>query len=96
MKPHSKPEPKKENKTIRDIRKENFNTDRILRDLKPFLLGPDNENYYEPVRINNVFNSNYIEYESNGDKDKTLSIEKYLNEIKPYLSKMINDHKIQG
>ena len=29
--------------------------------------------------------SNYIEYESNGDRNKTLSNEEYLNNIRPYL-----------
>ena len=33
----------------------------------------------------------YIEYKSNGDKDKTLSIKYYLDEIKLYLSDIIND-----
>ena len=33
------------------------------------------EDCYEPIRISNVFISNYIEYESHGDKDKTLSNE---------------------
>ena len=33
---------------------------------------------------------------TNGDKDKMLSIEEYLDEIKPYLSNMINDIKTQG
>ena len=33
---------------------------------------------------------------SRGDKDKTLSIEEYLNMIKPYLRNIINDHKTQG
>ena len=27
----------------------------------------------------------YIEYESKGDRNKTLSVEEYLNEISPYL-----------
>ena len=44
----------------------------------------------------NAFSSNYSEYESNGDRNKTLSIDEYLNEIKPYLSKMTNDHKTQN
>ena len=48
------------------------------------------------MRIGNPFSSNYIEYKSNGDKDQTLSIEDYLDEIKPYLSDIINDHKTQG
>ena len=36
------------------------------------------EDYYKPVRTGNAFSSNYIEYESNGDKDKML-IEDYLD-----------------
>ena len=48
------------------------------------------------MRIGNAFSSNYIEYKSNGDKNKTLSIKDFLDEIKPYLSDIINDHKTQG
>ena len=43
-----------------------------------------------------AFNSNCIEYESKGNKDKILSIKKYLNIIRPFLSDTINDHKTQG
>ena len=35
----------------------------------------------------------YIEYESNGDRNKTLSVEEYLNNIRPYLKDIINDLK---
>ena len=45
---------------------------------------------------NDGFNNNYIKYESNGDKDKTLTIKEYLYMIKPYLSDMINDYITQG
>ena len=45
----------------------NFNADKILRDIRT-LFEPE-EDYCEPVRIGNAFSSNYIEYESNGDKD---------------------------
>ena len=38
------------------------------------------EDYYKPVITNEAFNSNYIEYESKGDKDKTLFAE-YLDII---------------
>ena len=48
------------------------------------------------MRIGNAFSSNYFEYKSNGNKDKKLSIKDYLDEIKPYLSGIINDHKTQG
>ena len=43
-----------------------------------------------------AFNNNYIQSESKGDKRKNLSIKKYLNMIKPYLSNIINDDKTQG
>ena len=51
------------------------------------------EDYYKPTKTKGVFNGNYIEYESKGDKDKNLSPKEYLNIIRPYLSDMINDHK---
>ena len=52
------------------------------------------EDYYKPIKTNNsVFNDNYIEYESKGDKGKKLSLKEYLYMIIPYLSDMINDHQ---
>ena len=44
----------------------------------------------------NTFNSNYIEHESNGDKNKNLSIKEYLYRITPHLSDIINDHKTKS
>ena len=35
----------------------------------------------------------YIEYDSNGGKNKTLSVEKYLNQIRPNLKDEISDIK---
>ena len=49
---------------------------------------------FKPIKTKNAFNGNYIEYESNGDKDKHLSEKEYLNIIIPFLSDIINDHKI--
>ena len=43
-----------------------------------------------------LFSSNYIEYKYNGNKDKTLLPKDYLDEIKPYLSDIIDYHKTQG
>ena len=45
----------------------------------------EEENYYKPVSVNNFWSNNYIEYESNGDTNKTLSVEEYFNKISPYL-----------
>ena len=54
------------------------------------------EDYYEPIIVKNAFDGNYIQYESNGDKGKNLSIKRYLKMIKPYLSDLINNHKTHG
>ena len=43
------------------------------------------------IRVYTFWSNNYIEYESNGDRNKTLSIKKYLKEIKPYLKNIINN-----
>ena len=37
--------------------------------------------------------NNYIDYESNDDINKTLSVEKYFNEIRPYLKVIIKNLK---
>ena len=39
----------------------------------------------KPTRVANFRSNNYIEYESNGDRNKTLSIEEYLNKNKLFL-----------
>ena len=87
-----KSEQAKKTKAIRDKRKENFNSNKILRNIRTLYKSED---YYEPIRTGNAFSSNYIEYESSGDNDKILSIKEYLDMLKPYLSNMINSYKIQ-
>ena len=58
--------------------------ERILWDVKtPF--EHEEENYYKPVRVNHFWRNNYIEYESNGERNKTLTVEEYLNRITRYL-----------
>ena len=53
--------------------------DRILRGIKNlFEHEQEEEHYYEPVRVSNFWNNNYTEYESNCDRNKTLSVEEYL------------------
>ena len=52
--------------------------------------------YYKPIIAKGAFNSSYIQNESKGDKRNNLSIKKYLNMIKPYLSDIINDHKTRS
>ena len=82
-------DPTKINKTIREIRKENYDVDKILRDIWPSIFEPD-ENHYKPMKTVNTFNNYYIQHESIGDKNKTLRIKEYLDMIRPY----VNDTKV--
>ena len=51
------------------------------------------DDYYKREKIYKAPDDSYVEYYSNGDKDKNLSIKEYLNMTKAYLSDIINDHK---
>ena len=51
---------------------------RILTHIKNLFEREEEENYYNPVRVSNFWIKNYIEYESNGDRNKTLPVEKCL------------------
>ena len=53
----------------------------------------EEENYYKPVGVSNFWNNNYIEFESNDDRNKTLSVEEYLNKIRPYLNHITSNLK---
>ena len=66
---------KKENETIKG---------RIIRDIRD-LFEQEKEDYYKPVRVGNFWSKHYIEYENNGDRNKTLSLEEYLNKSRLYL-----------
>ena len=66
--------------------------DKKIKKTQKILYGPKKPNY-RPIKINDAFDDNYIEYQSKGNKDKILSVKEYLNIIKPYLSNIIDDHK---
>ena len=51
------------------------------------------ENYSKPVGEGTFWNNSYIEYESSGDRNKTLSFKEYLNEIELYLKNINNIKK---
>ena len=67
--------------------------DRMLRDIRNLFEHEDEENYYKAVRVSNFWSNNSIEYESNDDKNQTLSVEEYLNKIRIYLKNIINNLK---
>ena len=71
--------------------------DIVLRNIKNlFDYEKEEENYDKPVKVNIFWSNNYIEYKSNGDKNKILSVEEYLNNIRPYLKGIINNLKKSG
>ena len=74
---------KKENKAIKA---------RIIRDIRN-LFEQGKEDYYEPVKVGHFWSRNYIEYGSDGDRNKILSIEQYLKKIELYLKDITNDLK---
>ena len=64
---------------------------------------PIDEDYYKPIRTSGASNGNYFEYaklvqkyRSIEDKEKVLTIQEYLDMIRPNLSDVIHDHLIQG
>ena len=65
----------------------------IIRDIKTLFL-QEEEYYCKAVIISNVMNNDQIEYESNSDRNKNVSVKEYLNVIKPYLKDMIIDLQI--
>ena len=70
---------KKENEAIKD---------RIIRDIST-LFEQKEKDYYEPIKVGNFWNKNYIECQSGDDKNKKLSVKEYLDKIKPYLGDII-------
>ena len=76
---------KKKNTKIKDKLK----TIKITGDIRT-LFEHEVEDYYKPKRVSNFWNNNYIEHESNV-KNNNLSLDEYLNKIKPYLNDILID-----
>ena len=69
--------------------------EKIMKDIRNlFEYKKEEENYYKPVKVNNFWNNNWIEYKS--DKNKILSVEEYLNKIRLYSRDLVNDLKQSG
>ena len=67
--------------------------DAVLGNIKNLFEYEKEENFYKPVRADNFWSNNYIEYKSNGNKNKILSVREYLNKIRPYFKGIINNLK---
>ena len=64
---------KKETRKKKELN-ERLIKDRIIRDIRTHFEQQE-EDYYNPKRVNNFLNNSYIEYESNGDKNTNLSLD---------------------
>ena len=77
------------NKDIRNLFKVEKETkeikDGILIDL--FEHEKEEKNYYKHISVNNFWSNNYIEYKSNSDRNRALSVE----EFRPYLKDITNN-----
>ena len=69
---------------------------RGIKDVKDLFDLSVDEDYYKPIITKSAFNNNYIQYESRGNKDKSLTVNEYLDIVRPYLRDIINDHKTEG
>ena len=98
MMKNPRPEEEKIIKDVRNLFRREKETeaikDRILRDIKNrFEHEKGEENYYKPVGVSGFWCNNYIEYESNVDRNKTLSVEEWFNKIRPSVKDIINNLK---
>ena len=64
----------------------------MLRDIENHFKYEE-KHYHKPVTVNNFWSNNYIEYESDSDRNKRQSFEEYLNKVRPYLENIINNLK---
>ena len=89
---------KKYFKKLHDAKKSKYLDDddveyKGISDLELLFEEIDENDYYRPILVKSFHKEGYKEYESRGDKNKSLSIEEYLNMIIPYLKELINNHK---
>ena len=63
--------------------------DNLIGDMRILFEQEREEDYSGPKRVSNFWNNNYIKYESNGNKNRNLSLKVYLKKIESYLKNII-------
>ena len=83
---------KKERKELEKKKKHNERLikNRIIRDIRT-LFEQQEEDYCKTKKVIIFWNNSFIEYESNGHKNRNLSLDEYVKKIKPYLRNIIID-----
>ena len=67
--------------------------DIAIRDMKKIVKQQQEENYYKPKRVSNFWNNNYFQFESNCNRNKSLSPGEYINKTEPYLRDITIDRQ---
>ena len=87
-------EQKKKKKEERNWRKTEINDalikDRIIANIRTLFEQEEKDNY-KPKVVSSFFSYIYIEYESNGDRNRNLSLDEYLIKFESYLKDIIID-----
>ena len=76
------------NKTRKKKLNERIIKDRITGDIRTLFEQQEIDDC-EPKSVSSFLNNNYIEYDTNGDKNRDFSLDEYLNKIKPYVKNII-------
>ena len=71
-------------KLTKDLNKIKYQCN-ITSDISQLFNEITKEVYYEPTEKKSAFDGSYIQYESREDSDDNLSLEQYINIIRPYL-----------
>ena len=84
--------PRKESKKLLEINSLLLSKKEKIKKIVKIISIPK-KNAYKPIKISGDFSDNCVEYESDSKIDKSISIAGYLNNIREYLVKLINDKK---
>ena len=60
------------------------------------IIDINKKDVYKPIKIYDAFDDNFVEYQSNSKKDKSVSISSYLNNIRKCLKKLIDKKRKKG
>ena len=67
-----------------------------MKQSKTKIIFEEEHDYCKPKRVGNSSNNNYIEYESNDDRSKNISVKEHLNEVKTFLKDIAFDLQKSG
>ena len=60
------------------------------------LINESKKDVYEPIKISGAFSGSFVEYKSDSKKHKSISVARYLNNIRQHLRKLTNDKRSIG